>query len=144
MLNREVAMSGDEKGRNSAVHGQSRRCSYRHCEVIIENPAPTQKYCSPFCKDSEWVCVRNDGKKVPKKGRQHFASINSPKLQRMLEFLSDGKVHTQIEIITATMDTSFNQTIQALRHHGFDIPAKFRKVTDRGGKVFDYQLILEV
>ena len=134
-------MSGEDKGCDSAVYAAGITCEHRFCEVRIENPARGQKFCSQFCKNAEWAAVREDGKAKKKRGEKHFATLRSKKLQKMLNHIKNGMTYTSIEL--SMFDPAFNQTIQALRHRGYNIPSKFWRTTENGGKVFVYQLIEE-
>lgn len=70
----------------------------------------------------------------------HYQSLNSPVLQKMLAYLSDGRPKTSIQLIQSTLDCGFRSTISALRKHGYDIECKY-KGTKRGRKIYEYRLI---
>lgn len=103
-----------EKSSQKAMHGQSRTCEYRCCEVIIGSPVKNQKFCSSFCRESEWEQVRQD-----------------------------GKVHTSWELMIGARVLDYRSAICDLRKR-FDIITNLKEVRPDKSRVFEYQLVLEV
>jgi hypothetical protein len=136
-------MEQTEKTSHTPVYEASTICEHRDCEVILTDPTPNQKFCSTFCHDEEWRKIRADGLAKKKSIGMHYQSLNSPIVQKMLAYLSDGKPHTSIQVIQNTMDCGFRATISTLRKHGFDIECTY-KGTRKGRKIYEYQLKLEV
>jgi len=57
----------------------------------------------------------------------HAAPLSSPRLQRVLAVLSDGKPHTTREIVRRGRVMAVNACVSELRHHGavIDCNAQF-------------------
>lgn len=51
-------------------------------------------------------------------GHIHAATLASPRLQRVLQFLSDGKPHTTREIVRKARIMAVPAVVAELRHHG--------------------------
>lgn len=65
----------------------------------------------------------------------HYAKLkNSPRLQRLLEFLEDCKPHTTLEIIGGAKICAVNSAVTELRRNGFDVSCT------RNGRIYSYQL----
>ena len=66
----------------------------------------------------------------------HYAKLNnSPRLQRLLAFLRDGKPHTTRNILKAIDICAVNTAICELRRNGFDVACRCI-----GKGRFEYQL----
>jgi hypothetical protein len=48
----------------------------------------------------------------------HAAALTSPRLQRTLKLLSDGRPHTTLEIVRKARVMAVNAVVSELRHHG--------------------------
>jgi len=71
-------------------------------------------------------------------GMIHYARLsNSKRLQKVLQYLSDGKPHTTFEIIMGTGQCAINSIIAELRMNGLAISC--RPVPGQRG-VYQYQL----
>ncbi len=71
----------------------------------------------------------------------HAAQLSSPRLQRVLKVLRDGKWHTTRKIVRRANVCAVNACIAELRHHGAEIACVRRKV---GGKWrFSYRMMKE-
>lgn len=68
----------------------------------------------------------------------HAAAITSPRLQRVLRVLSDGKPHTTRGIVRRAQVMAVNACISELRQHGAEITCT-QAVTERG-RVFTYTM----
>lgn len=51
----------------------------------------------------------------------HAAGLSSPRLQRVLRLLSDGRPHTTRAIVRRARVMAVNACISELRHHGAEI-----------------------
>jgi biotin operon repressor len=54
-------------------------------------------------------------------GRIKAASLDSPRLQRVLALLADGRPHTTRAIVRKARIVAVNAAISELRHHGAEI-----------------------
>ena len=54
-------------------------------------------------------------------GHIKAARLDSPRLQRVLKLLSDGKPHTTREIVRKARVVAVNAAVAELRHHGAEI-----------------------
>jgi hypothetical protein len=54
-------------------------------------------------------------------GRIHAAPLTSPRLQRVLELLSDGKPRTTRDIVRKARVVAVNACVAELREHGAEI-----------------------
>lgn len=68
----------------------------------------------------------------------HAAAITSPRLQRVLRLLSDGRPHTTRDIVRRARVMAVNACISELRQHGAEI-ACTQAVTEHG-RVFTYTM----
>ena len=85
----------------------------------------------------------NASKQAINKGHIHYARLNqSPRLQRLLKFLSDREPHSTLDIIVGAGICSVNTSICELRLNGFDIPCKYVKTMEDGAKIYEYQLCI--
>lgn len=70
----------------------------------------------------------------------HYAQLEtSPRLQRLLKFLSDGRARTTLEIIQQAQVCAVSTAIKELRMNGFEIECR---PVRRG--VYEYQMKLGV
>ncbi|MDB5658348.1 MAG: hypothetical protein JWS10_963 [Cypionkella sp.] len=51
----------------------------------------------------------------------HAAALNSPRLQRALKVLSNGRPHTTRDLVRKARVMAVNAVISELRHHGAEI-----------------------
>ena len=71
----------------------------------------------------------------------HAANVStSPRLQRVLGFLSDGGEHSTLEIITGAQVCAVNSCVAELRDNGYDITCRQADGGSRGERVWLYQL----
>ena len=71
----------------------------------------------------------------------HFAKLDkSPRLLRILKFLSDCKPHTTMAIQNGCHTVSVATSISELRKNGYDILTTYKGTNVDGAKVFEYQL----
>lgn len=54
-------------------------------------------------------------------GPMHAAQLTSPRLQRVLALLRDGRPHTTRDIVRRAHVMAVNACISELRHHGAEI-----------------------
>lgn len=74
----------------------------------------------------------------------HYAKLdNSPRLQALLAYLSDGKPHSVFSIQRETGSMCPHTDVDELRHNGLDIQQAYNGETINGRKRSTYQLILE-
>lgn len=64
-------------------------------------------------------------------GHIKAARLDSPRLQRVLTLLSDGKPHTTREIVRKARVMAVNAAVAELRHHGAEI-ACVKQAAPRG------------
>lgn len=69
----------------------------------------------------------------------HAASLASPRLQRVLRLLSDGKPHTTRDIVRRARVMAVNACVSELRHHGAEI-ACVKQAAPSGGWRFYYTM----
>lgn len=130
-----------EKAPYTATSGPT--CQF--CNLVIPEYKEGKKYCNHRCKDAYHKMTVSLGKKAIEKGTIHYARLNkSPRLQRLLKFLSDLEPHTTLDIIVGAGICSVNTAICELRLNGFDIPCKLREVRDDGAKIYEYQLCMDI
>lgn len=122
-----------------AVNGKELQCKHPNCEVMIPDPVLTQKYCSTFCKDQIHKLERELGKKALISKGMNCSSMKAPQVIKMLNYLSDKKKHSSIEIVMDTRIVGWHQIITSLRRHGYKINRSFRGVIN-GNNVFQYEL----
>ena len=58
----------------------------------------------------------------------HAGPLSSPRLQRVLAVLEDGRGHTTREIVRKGRVMAVNACISELRHHGAEIQCQKRRV----------------
>ena len=122
-----------------AVNGKGQQCEHPNCEAMIPKPARGQKYCSMFCKDQLHKLEREVGRKALTSTGMHYASLDSPVLQKMLSFLESHKKVTSLEIMAGTLDCGWRASISSLRKHGYVIGCEFIG-TFGGRKRYEYEL----
>jgi hypothetical protein len=59
------------------------------------------------------------------------AALTSPRLQRVLELLSDGKPHTTRDVVRKARVMAVNACVSELRHHGAEIVCTQQVVHDQ-------------
>ncbi len=70
----------------------------------------------------------------------HAAALTSPRLQRVLKLLSDGKPHTTRTIVRKAQVMAVNACISELRHHGAEITCVKQACPNGGGWRFFYTM----
>lgn len=98
-------------------------CVHPHCNEVFE-PGNGKKYHSTDCKNDHHAIIRDLGLKQSKRGKIKAALLeNSPRLQRVARFLSDGKPHSTMEIQIACQVCAVGTIVQELKDtkNGFDI-----------------------
>ncbi|WP_102226841.1 hypothetical protein [Acidimangrovimonas sediminis] len=65
----------------------------------------------------------------------HAAALTSPRLQRVLAVLRDGKPHTTRDIVRRGRVMAVNVCISELRHHGAEI-ACIKQATAQGWRFY--------
>lgn len=66
------------------------------------------------------------------------AALTSPRLQRVLKLLSDGRPHTTRDIVRKARVMAVNACVSELRHHGAEIICAQRMVNDQ--RLFSYTM----
>ena len=61
----------------------------------------------------------------------HAAALTSPRLQRVLRLLSDGRPHTTRDIVRKAQVMAVNTCISELRFHGAEITCNQQMVGDQ-------------
>ena len=69
----------------------------------------------------------------------HAATLSSPRLQRVLAVLSDGRPHTTRDIVRRGRVMAVNACVAELRQLGADIDCR-REANPRGGWVWKYTM----
>lgn len=69
----------------------------------------------------------------------HAAPLTSPRLQRVLALLSDGRPHTTRDIVRRARVMAVNACVSKLRHHGAEI-ACVKQAARQGGWRFYYTM----
>jgi hypothetical protein len=70
----------------------------------------------------------------------HAAPLTSPRLQRVLALLSDGRPHTTRDIVRRARVMAVNACISELRFHGAEILCAKRACPNGGGWRFYYTM----
>lgn len=112
-------------------------CAHPHCNVVFEK-FRVKKYHSKACKDNHNALMREAGKKVLARGTIHAALLeNSPRLQRVAKYLSDGKAHSTMDIQIDCRVCGVPAIKAELIHpkNGFDIVCK------RKGDIYEYAMV---
>jgi hypothetical protein len=73
-------------------------------------------------------------------GHIHAAKLETPRLQRVLRLLSDGRPHTTREISRKTGAMAINAVIGELRHHGAEITCVQQPAPKGTGRWFYYTM----
>jgi hypothetical protein len=74
------------------------------------------------------------------KVKSHYARVtHSPRLQRLLMLLSNGKEYTTMQIILGANVAAVNSAVHELRCN--DIPVNCRRLRDGDSMVFAYSLV---
>lgn len=63
----------------------------------------------------------------------HAATLSSPRLQRVLRLLSDGRPHTTRDIVRRASVMAVNACISELRTHGAEIECVKQPAKNHGG-----------
>lgn len=74
-------------------------------------------------------------------GHIHAAPLDSPRLQRVLQLLSDGRPHTTRAIIRKAHVAAVNAIVAELRHHGAEIACARSRAPGGRGWRFTYTLM---
>lgn len=74
-------------------------------------------------------------------GHIHAAPLSSPRLQRVLTLLSDGKPRTTRDIVRKARVMAVNACIAELRHHGAEIACVRQRAPSGDGWRFYYTLL---
>ena len=134
------AIDGKEKLRPEDVYGSSDTilCAHPDCKEAFRfsQKYPSKKYHSKECKNGHHKMERVAGQKVLARGTIHAALLEkSPRLQRVVRFLSDGKSHSTREILYEC--NVCNVPANELRHskNGFTIDCEQR------GKYWYYTMV---
>ena len=70
----------------------------------------------------------------------HAAPLTSPRLQRVLALLSDGKPHTTRDIVRRARVMAVNACVAELRQHGATITCVKQAARNGGGWRFYYTM----
>ena len=137
-MNAAKGKHGIEKGADSAVYGP--QCKF--CKGVIPDHIPGKEYCDLDCKNAYHKEMKERGKRAMGSKGIHYARLQeSPRLQRLLKFLSDCKPHSTRDIIKGADICNANVAAKELRMNGFNITCTFKKTFANGSKQYDYQLI---
>ena len=71
----------------------------------------------------------------------HAAALTSPRLQRVLQLLSDGRPRTTRQIVRKGRVMAVNAVISELRHHGAEISCVQMPNRNGGGRRWIYTMI---
>lgn len=77
---------------------------------------------------------------MSKLGRIHAAALNSPRLQRVLQLLIDGRPRTTRDIVRKARVMAVNACISELRHHGAEITCVRQMAPNGQGWRFYYTM----
>lgn len=112
-------------------------CAHPYCNEVFARYRK-KKYHSKGCKDNHNALMREAGKKVLAQGTIHAALLeNSPRLQRVAKYLSDGKPRSTMDIQIDCRVCGVPAIKAELIHpkNGFDIVCK------RKGDIYEYTMI---
>jgi hypothetical protein len=73
-------------------------------------------------------------------GHIKAATLDSPRLQRVLQLLIDGRPRTTRQIVRQAKVMAVNAAVAELRHHGAEITCTKKACPNGGGWRFYYQL----
>jgi hypothetical protein len=75
-----------------------------------------------------------------RRGHIHAAGLHTPRLQKVLRLLSDGRPHTTREISRKTGAMAINAVVGELRHHGAEITCVQSPAPTGKGRWFYYTM----
>lgn len=130
----------EQKRSSGAAYGATSMilCAHPLCNESFE-PGNGKKYHSTVCKNDHHKIEREAGKKALARGKIKAALLeNSPRLQRVAKFLSDGKPHSTMDIQTACQVCAVGTIKSELidPKNGFDIVCK-----QIGHERWDYKMV---
>ena len=70
----------------------------------------------------------------------HAAQLTSPRLQRVLILLQDGRPRTTRDIVRKARVMAVNAVISELRHHGAEISCEQKPAPNGGGRRWIYTM----
>jgi hypothetical protein len=73
----------------------------------------------------------------------HAAPLSSPRLQRVLRLLRDGRPLTTRQIVRRAHVVAVNAIISELRHHGAEIACRVEVLPDGRGRRYYYTMTKE-
>jgi len=73
-------------------------------------------------------------------GRIKAASLDSPRLQRVLQLLACGRTFSTRGIVRKARVVAVNAAISELRHHGAEITCTIKACPNGGGRRFYYTM----
>lgn len=73
-------------------------------------------------------------------GHIHAAPLSSPRLQRVLALMADGKPHTTRDVVRKARVMAVNACMAELRHHGAEILCVRQAAPNGGGWRFYYTM----
>lgn len=73
-------------------------------------------------------------------GHIKAARLESPRLQRVLKLMSDGKPHTTRDVVRRARVMAVNACMAELRHHGAEITCIKQSAPNGGGLRFYYTM----
>ena len=73
-------------------------------------------------------------------GHIHAASLASPRLQRVLKLMRDGRPHTTREVVRKTGVMAVNAVMSELRYHGAEIVCVQQAAPTGDGRWFYYTM----
>lgn len=134
------AIDQEQKDDQGSVYGATDMilCAHPDCYEMFKEKGH-KKYHLPDCKNDHHRLERMAGQRMLARGKIRAALLeNSPRLQRVARFLSDGKPHSTREIIRECDVCAVNAIIDELRDpkNGFDIVCKRTSKT-----VWEYTMI---
>ncbi|WP_322895211.1 MULTISPECIES: helix-turn-helix domain-containing protein [unclassified Yoonia] len=73
----------------------------------------------------------------------HAATLNSPRLLRLLKLLRDGRPHSTRDIARRTGVLAISACVAELRQHGADIICERKPVTEKGEQkhIWNYTML---
>lgn len=135
------AINQEHEGDSGGVYGTTDmiECGRLDCkEVFKENKTKTKMFYSKVCKNAHHALEREAGKKVLAQGTIHAALLeNSPRLQRVAKYLSDGKARSTMDIQIDCRVCGVPAIKAELIHpkNGFDIDCT------REGGIWSYKMV---
>lgn len=117
-------------------------CDLPSCKVKFIPIKPNQEFCCTVHKDEFHRQAHELGAKMLRSKGMKCAKIDkSPRLQRIVKFLSDNKPHTTMAIQIACRVVSVATCISELKKNGLNITTTYKNTNIDGAKVYDYQLL---